>query len=77
VLGSGRPDRVSRVAGSINSLAQKSKSFAEIVIMSSVSLLEGETPMNQLILSHVVDAPVISLLIAAVLLLIVSQFVKH
>jgi hypothetical protein len=33
--------------------------------------------MNQLILSHVVDAPVVWLLIAAVLLLIVSQFVKH
>ena len=64
------------MARSVNYLA-KSKSFAEIVIMSSVSPLEGWTPMNQLILSHVVDAPVIWLLIAAVLLLIVSQFVKH
>ena len=37
----------------------------------------GGDPMNQLVLSHLVDAPVIWLLIAAVLLLIVSQFVKH
>jgi len=33
--------------------------------------------MNQQVLSHVVDAPVIWLLIAAVVLLLVSQFVKH
>src|SRR5262249_7502552 len=75
--GSGGRDRVNRVARSINYLARKSKSFAEIVIISSASLLEGGTAMNQLILSHLVDSPVIWLLIAAVLLLIVSQFVKH